>query len=229
MDLYKYFQKFIFNYIIVRLMERKDIIERSRKVVVKIGTNALSNPDGTLSKRAVSDFAGQISTLHKAGKKIILVVLAKGDKVKEALDAGADLAGSDELVEKIKGGWTDFSAIVATPDMMREVGKLGKILGPRGLMPSPKAGTVTKDVAKAVSELKAGKVEYKIDKNACINNSVGKVSFPEKDLKENINTILSAIHRAKPASAKGVYMKALTLASTMGPGVKIDLSTLTFS
>ena len=155
------------------------------------------------------------------------MVFAKGDKAKEAQDAGADVVGHDELFEKIKGGWTDFDAVIATPDMMREVGKLGKILGPRNLMPSPKAGTVTTDVAKAVKEIKAGKIEYKVDKNANINNAIGKLSFDENSLIENANAYLSAIVKARPLSVKGTYIQSLHMTSTMGPGIKIDINAAT--
>jgi len=169
---------------------------------------------------------GTTSLPHGTGQKVVLVVIAKGDKAKEALDAGADFAGADELLEKIKGGWTDFTALVATPDMMRELGKLGKVLGPRGLMPTPKAGTVTNDVAKAVKELKAGKIEFKADKTGVINSPVGKLSFGETALVENIRTLMQAISRAKPSSSKGAFLRSLYLTSTMGPGLRIDLQSL---
>jgi large subunit ribosomal protein L1 len=166
---------------------------------------------------------------HGTGKEVRVVVLAKGDKAKEALDAGADHAGDAELIEKIKGGWTDFDAVIATPDMMREVGKLGKVLGPRGLMPAPKAGTVTTDVKKAVEDLKKGKIEFKVDKNGVINNSVGKVSFTAENLVENIESLLSAISKVKPATAKGQFLRSLSVASTMGAGLKIELNSLSLS
>ena len=169
---------------------------------------------------------GTVSLPNGTGKNVIIVVIARGDKVKEALDAGADFAGGDELLEKIKGGWTDFGALVSTPDMMREVGKLGKVLGPRGLMPTPKAGTVTADVGKAVTEAKAGKIEFKSDKHGVVNALVGKLSFTKDKLKENVITLLSAIVRAKPQTAKGHYLKSLSLSSTMGPGLKIDINTI---
>lgn len=169
---------------------------------------------------------GTISMPHGTGQKVTLVVIAKGEKAKEALDAGADYAGGDEILERIKGGWTDFSGLIATPDMMRELGKLGKILGPRGLMPTPKAGTVTNDVAKAVKELKAGKIEFKADKTGVINSRVGKLSFEENALVENIRALLQAIYRAKPSSSKGAFLRSLYLSSTMGPGLRIDLQSL---
>jgi large subunit ribosomal protein L1 len=169
---------------------------------------------------------GTVSLPNGTGKNVVIVVIARGDKVKEALDAGADFAGGDDLLEKIKGGWTDFGALISTPDMMREVGKLGKVLGPRGLMPTPKAGTVTADVGRAVTEAKAGKIEFKSDKHGVVNALVGKLSFSSDKLKENVIALLSAIVRAKPPTAKGHYLKSLSLASTMGPGLKIDLNTI---
>ena len=150
-------------------------------------------------------------------------MFARGDKIKEALDAGADFAGNEDLLEKVRSGWLDFNAIISTPDMMRELGKLAKVLGPRGLMPSPKAGTVTTEISKAVSEVKAGKVEFKTDKHGVINNSVGKVSFTKDKLHENIVILLTAIARSRPATAKGQFLKSLALSSTRGPGLKIDL------
>lgn len=169
---------------------------------------------------------GTVSLPNGTGKTIKILVFAKGDKIKEALDAGADYAGADELLEKVAGGWTDFDAVVATPEMMREVGKLGKVLGPRGLMPTPKAGTVTTDIAKAVRELQGGKIEFKLDRHGVINNAVGKVSFAVEQLEENIRTLLNAVQRAKPASAKGNYLRSMVVSSTMGPGLKIDLRDL---
>lgn len=178
---------------------------------------------GTDPKKSDQQVRGTTSMPHGTGKKMIIAVIAKGDKVKEALDAGADFAGADELVEKIKGGWLEFNALVVTPDMMREVGKLGKVLGPRGLMPTPKAGTVTMDVQKAVNELKAGKIEFKVDKGGVINCIVGKISFKVEQLVENTNYLIQAILRAKPSAAKGAYMRSLSISTTMGPGLKIDI------
>ncbi len=164
-----------------------------------------------------------VSLPNGTGRKTLVLVLTSGEKVQEALDAGADFAGNADLIEKIKKGWTGFDAVVATPDMMREVGKLGKVLGPRGLMPTPKAGTVTTDVAKAVSEVKAGKIEFKTDKSAGIQAAVGKISFEANKLKENIQAFLNAIVRAKPNTAKGQYIRSVVVSTTMGPGIKIDL------
>ncbi|MEX0961586.1 MAG: 50S ribosomal protein L1 [Simkaniaceae bacterium] len=181
---------------------------------------------GADPKKADQQVRGTVSLPHGTGREVKLLIFAKGDKLKEALDAGADFVGDEETIEKIKGGWFGFNAVLATPDMMREVGKLGKILGPRGLMPTPKAGTVTPNVGQATKEIKAGKVEYKLDKNACINNLVGKKSFSKEQLIENIQTFMGAINRAKPMSAKGQYLQGLSLALTMGPGVKIDIQSV---
>jgi large subunit ribosomal protein L1 len=177
-------------------------------------------------KKSDQQVRGTVALPHGSGKQLRVLVFARGDKMKDAEDAGADIVGNDDLVEKVKGGWTDFDAVVATPDMMREVGKLGKVLGPRGLMPTPKAGNVTPDVAKAVTELKAGKVEFKNDKSGMINNLVGKLSFDTDKIKENIEAFLQAVAKSKPATAKGNFLQALALSSTMGPGLKIDLSSI---
>lgn len=178
---------------------------------------------GVDPRRSDQSVRGTVSLPNGTGKTMKILVFAKGDKVKEALAAGADYVGHEELFEKVNGGWTDFDAVIATPDMMRDVGKLGKVLGPRGLMPTPKAGTVTTDIAKAVQELKGGKIEFKLDRHGVINNGVGKLSFDAEKLVQNIQTFLTAIQRAKPASAKGNYLKSLVISSTMGPGLKIDL------
>lgn len=160
------------------------------------------------------------------GKKVRVLVLTKGEKEKEAKEAGADLVGSDEYIEKITGGWTDVDAIIATPDIMGTVGKLGKILGRKGLMPNPKSGTVTFDVAKAVKDLKKGKIEYRVDKSGNIGVPIGKVSFKEEELYENAKVFFEAVVRAKPSSAKGQYLKSATLSSTMGVGFKLDLPSI---
>ena len=177
---------------------------------------------GVDPKYADQQVRGAIVLPHGTGKSKRVLVFAKGAKVEEAEAAGADFVGSDEIVTKIQGGWTDFDVAVATPDMMGTVGRLGKILGPRGLMPNPKLGTVTMDLKKAVAEIKAGKVEYRLDKQAIIHCPIGKKSFTAEQLTENLATLIGAINRAKPAAAKGVYMKSIVLSSTMGPGVKVN-------
>lgn len=189
--------------------------DQSVDIALKIGVDP---------KKSDQNVRSTVSLPNGTGKNVRILVLTRGDKVKEALDAGADFAGSDEYIEKISSGWTDFDAVVATPDMMREVGKLGKILGPRNLMPTPKAGTVTLQVADAVKELKAGRVEFKVDKYGVISLGVGKLSFEVEALHQNIKVLLQAILKAKPASAKGNYMQSLVVSSTMGPGVKISAS-----
>ena len=181
---------------------------------------------GVDPRRSDQHVRGTVSLPNGTGKSIVILVFARGDKVKEALAAGADYAGNDELFEKVNAGWTGFDAVVATPDMMRDVGKLGKVLGPRGLMPTPKAGTVTTDVAKAIQELKGGKIEFKLDRHGIINAALGKLSFDGGKLVENILALLHAVVRAKPASAKGNYLKSMHLSSTMGPGLKIDIRDL---
>jgi len=165
---------------------------------------------------------GTISMPHGTGKDVSILVIAKGDSVDKALSAGAEYAGSDEYLEKIKNGWTDFDSIIATPEMMPELGKLGRVLGPRGLMPNPKTGTVTTDVEKAVKEIKAGKIEYKVEKNGIIHVGVAKMSFDKEKIVENVSVFINAVKKAKPSAVKGVYMKKVTLSSTMGPGIKLD-------
>ncbi|KLO22355.1 50S ribosomal protein L1 [Marinitoga sp. 1155] len=167
---------------------------------------------------------GNISLPHGTGKKVRILVFTKGDKVKEALDAGADYAGSEEFIQKIQGGWTDFDIAIATPDMMREIGRLGKILGPRGLMPSPKSGTVTNDVADAVKEFKAGKIEVRNDKTGNLHIAVGKKSFDAVKLRENIVEALQQIEKMRPSGAKGKFIRKVSLAPTMGPGLKLNVS-----
>jgi large subunit ribosomal protein L1 len=178
---------------------------------------------GVDPRRSDQHVRGTVSLPNGTGKTLKILVFAKGDKIKEALAAGADFAGNDELFEKVNGGWTDFDAVVATPEMMRDVGKLGKVLGPRGLMPTPKAGTVTTDIAQAVRELKGGKIEFKLDRSGVINNPVGKISFAAEKLLENIRSFVLAVYKAKPATAKGHYLQNAVLSSTMGPGLKIDI------
>lgn len=165
---------------------------------------------------------GAIALPAGTGKTIRVLVITSGDKIKAAEEAGADFVGGDDMVAKIQGGWLEFDRVIASPDMMGKLGRIGRVLGPRGLMPNPKLGTVTPDVAKAVTEQKAGKVEYRTDKSGIIHVPIGKSSFDPSKLKENFTAIVSAVIKAKPASAKGTYMKSLTVSTTMGPGIKID-------
>ena len=173
-------------------------------------------------RHADQQIRGAVVLPHGTGRSQKVLVVTQGPKEQEAKDAGADFVGGKEVLEQIKGGWFDFDIIVATPDMMAELGKLGKILGPKGLMPNPKTGTVTMDVTKAVNDIKKGKVEYRVDKEGNIGVLVGKVSFDDEKLNENIKTIFDLINRARPAAVKGAYMKNLVLSTTMGPGIKVD-------
>ncbi len=188
--------------------------DQSVELAIKLGADP---------RKSDQQVRGTVALPKGTGKAVRILVFAKGEKLDEAMAAGAEIAGTYEVVQKVKNGWVDFDAVVATPDMMREVGKLGKVLGPRGLMPTPKGGTVTADVAKAVQEIKAGKIEYKLDRHAVINTMVGKLSFESNDLQENIDALLLAIQRSKPATAKGKYFQSIAISSTMGPGVSIDL------
>ena len=182
---------------------------------------------GVDGRHADQQIRGAVVLPHGTGKKVRVLVFAKGDKVDEALAAGADYAGGEELIPKIQNdGWFEFDVVVATPDMMGVVGRLGRVLGPKGLMPNPKAGTVTMDVTKAVNDIKAGKIEYRLDKANIVHVPVGKVSFTEEQLTDNVNTLIAAITKAKPSSAKGQYYRSFTLASTMGPGVKLNVAKL---
>ena len=169
---------------------------------------------------------GTVSLPHGTGKTVRVLVVAKSPKDKEALDAGADHAGFTEYLEKLQGGWADIDVIIATPDVMGELGKLGRVLGPRGLMPNPKSGTVTFDVGKAVKEVKAGKIEYRVDKAGNVQAAVGKCSFTPAQLAENVNTLFQSVVRAKPATAKGKYIKGISFSSTMGPGVRVSEQSL---
>lgn len=177
---------------------------------------------GVDPKKADQAIRGTVALPHGTGREVRVLVLAKAPKDAEAKAAGADHAGLAEYIQQIQGGWADIDVIIATPDVMGEVGKLGKVLGPRGLMPNPKSGTVTMDVAKAVKEVKAGKIEFRVDKAGIVHTSIGKANFEAKQLADNVHAFLNTIVRLKPASAKGTYVKSIALSSTMGPGVKID-------
>src|SRR5512143_3240366 len=177
---------------------------------------------GVDPKHADQMVRGTVVLPNGLGKSKKVVVIASGEKVKEARDAGADEVGGDDIVERIAGGWTDFDAAIATPDMMRSVGKLGKVLGPRGLMPNPKTGTVTFEVAKAIKEIKAGKLEFRVDKTGIVHAPCGKIRFDEKSLYENAKALIDAVIRAKPASSKGKYVKSISISSTMSPGIWVD-------
>ncbi|TGN08073.1 50S ribosomal protein L1 [Leptospira ilyithenensis] len=188
--------------------------------------------DGTLeistkiNYKSLQNVRGTISLPHGTGKTIKVLVFCKGDKQNEARAAGADFVGDMDLIEKVAGGWTDFDACVATPDMMKEVGKLGPVLGRKGLMPKPKAGTVTTDVTRAVKELKAGRIEYRPDKGGVVHLGVGKVSFPDDKLQENINAVVATLMKDKPSDAKGDYLRSFSVSATMGIGVKVDVKEL---
>jgi len=177
---------------------------------------------GVDPRHADQQVRGSVVLPHGTGKTRRVLVFAKGEKAREAEEAGADIVGAEELVEKIQDGWLEFDVAIATPDMMGIVGKLGRILGPRGLMPNPKAGTVTMDVARAVKEVKAGKIEFRVDKAGIIHAPIGKVSFDEEKLRENFQTLLEAVIKAKPPAAKGQYIKSISLSCTMGPGIKVN-------
>ena len=223
----KHGKKYVDN---AKLVDRTTFYEVSEALdlVVKTGkakfdeTVELHVKLGVDSRHADQQVRGAVVLPNGTGKNLRVLVFAKGDKVQAALDAGADYAGSDDLVAKISGGWMDFDVVIASPDMMGVVGRLGKVLGPRGLMPNPKAGTVTPDVAKAVTDAKAGKIEYRLDKTNIIHCPIGKVSFGVEKLQENLDALMGAIVKAKPAAAKGQYIRSCTVASTMGPGVKIN-------
>ena len=177
---------------------------------------------GVDPRHADQQVRGAVVLPHGTGKKVTVLVFAKGDKANEALAAGADFVGAEDMVAKIQGGWFGFDVCVATPDMMGLVGRIGRILGPKGLMPNPKSGTVTMDVTKAISDIKAGKVEYRVDKTAIVHCPIGKASFGQQKLVENLNALMDAIIKAKPAAAKGTYIKSLYLSSTMGPSVRVN-------
>ncbi|MCH9621562.1 MAG: 50S ribosomal protein L1 [Chlamydiia bacterium] len=177
---------------------------------------------GVDPRKADQQVRGSVLLPHGTGKDVKVLVFAKGDKAKEAEAAGADFVGSEDLADKIKEGWTGFDQVIATPDMMRVVGRLGKVLGPRGLMPAPKAGTVTTDVERTVKEVKAGRVEFKVDKSSNIHSIFGKLSFSEQNLEENYKALLDSIMKSKPAAMKGAYIKSISISTTMGPGLKLE-------
>lgn len=181
---------------------------------------------GVDPKRTDQLIRGTVVLPHGTGRKVRILVLAKGEKVKEAEDAGADFVGSDQFIEKIQGGWLEFDTVIAAPDMMKDVGRLGKVLGPRGLMPNPKSGTVTFDLAKAVADARAGKIEYRTDKTGNVHVVFGKASFTAEQLKGNLLELAREIVRAKPAAAKGQYIRSATISTTMGPGIGIDVTAL---
>ena len=201
------------------LKETTEIVKTKYDQTVDVAINLGIDP-----KHADQMVRGTVVLPHGLGKSKRVLAIAGADKQKEAADAGADHVGGDELVEKILGGWMDFDAVVATPDMMRAVGRLGKVLGPRGLMPNPKTGTVTPNVAQAVKEIKAGKVEFRVDKTGIVHAPLGKTSFPTQSLVDNARALVDSIVKARPSAAKGRYLRSITVSSTMGPGISIDTS-----
>ena len=207
-----------------RLYEAAEAIELAKKTAVAKfdETIEVAVRLGVDVKHADQQVRGAVVLPHGTGKSKTVLVFAKGDKVKEAEAAGADFVGSDELVAKIQGGWTDFDVAVATPDMMGTVGRLGRILGPKGLMPNPKVGTVTMDLTRAINEIKAGKIEYRTDKAGIIHAPIGKASFDADKLVDNMATLIDTLIKVKPAAAKGQYVRSVTVASTMGPGIKVN-------
>jgi large subunit ribosomal protein L1 len=223
-----------------KYLEAQKLVDRSKAYSVSeamelVKKTSVANFDATVEaafrlgldpKKADQQIRGAVVLPNGTGKTQKVLVFAKGEKAKEAEAAGADYVGDTEYINKINQGWFDFDVIVATPDMMGEVGKLGRVLGPKGLMPNPKTGTVTFDVAKAVSEIKAGKVEYRLDRNGNVHVPIGKVSFDAEKLAENFTTIFETLLKVKPAAAKGTYMKNVTVTSTMGPGIKVDPSSV---
>ena len=215
----------------VKSYDRQNLFDPTEAVEVCLNT-AKANFDETIElsvklgvdpRHADQQVRGAVVLPHGTGKTVRVLVIAKGEKEKEAQDAGADFVGAEDMIEKIqKENWFDFDVIVATPDMMGLVGRLGKVLGPKGLMPNPKSGTVTMEVAKAIADIKAGKVEYRLDKTAIIHVPIGKKSFDKEKLNDNLGAIMEAIIKAKPSAAKGTYLRSVVIASTMGPGVKIN-------
>ncbi len=221
-----------------RMLEADKLVEKGKAYTVKEAVELLKKApspkfDETVNlamsfdvdpKQSDQNVRGTVVLPHGTGKAVRVLVFAKGDAERAAKEAGADVVGSEELIPKIEGGWMEFDAVISTPDLMREIAKLGRVLGPRGLMPSPKAGTVTPDVARAVKEVKKGKVEFRMDKQADIHLGIGKKSFPAEQIEQNLKAVMEAVWRAKPASAKGKYLRSVSLAASMGPGIKLDPS-----
>ena len=213
-----------------KLIDRATLYDRDEAIAL-VKKSATAKFDETIEahirtgcdgRHADQQIRGAVVLPHGTGKQVRVLVFAKNAKADEALAAGAEFVGAEELVPKIQGGWFDFDVVVATPDMMGVVGRLGRVLGPKGLMPNPKAGTVTMDVTKAVNDIKAGKIEYRLDKSNIIHVPVGKASFTEEQLADNFQTLMDAINKVKPAAVKGQYLKSVTIAPTMGPGVKVN-------
>jgi len=223
-----------------KYLEKAKLVEPGKKylpseAISMVKKTSLTKFDGTVNlsiklgidpKRSDQQVRGTVSLPGGTGKKTRVVVIAKGEKIKEAEDAGADFAGAEDLIEKISKGWTDFDVTIATPDIMSSVGKLGKVLGQKGLMPNPKTGTVTFDVGKVVKEFKAGKIEYKTDKTGVIHVPLGKISFGDDKIAFNLSSVIEAVSKAKPSSVKGIFIKSVTLSATMGPAIKVDASKL---
>jgi large subunit ribosomal protein L1 len=224
-----------------KLLKAKEEVDRNREYSLEeavsiIKNNSFAKFDETVDisvnlgvdpRKSDQMVRGSVQLPHGTGKTVRVLVFAKGEKEKEADEAGADHVGAEDLIEKIKGGWLDFDKTVATPDMMGTVGKIGKILGPRGMMPNPKLGTVTFDIAKAVKEIKGGKVEYRVEKAGIVHMPVGKVSFSEQALIENVKAALNSIQKAKPSASKGRYLKRISISSTIGAGIKLDIAGIT--
>ena len=215
-----------------KVVEKMYDLERASELVKEVAyvkfdeTVDLAIRLGVDPKRADQMVRGTTVLPHGTGRKVRIAVFAKGEKEQEARQAGADYVGSEDLLEKVKGGWLEFDSAIATPDLMGSVGKLGKVLGPRGLMPNPKTGTVTFEVGKAIQEIRKGRVEYKVDKAGIVHVPIGKVSFGSQKIKENAQAVFDSIIKAKPASSKGRYMKSATLSSTMGPGIPLDSASI---
>jgi len=214
-------RKLVDNTIAYEVAEAVDLVKKTSAVKFDATVDAAIRL-GVDPRKADQQIRGAMVLPHGTGKDRTVLVFARGEKAKEALDAGANYAGDTEYIEKVTDGWMDFDVVVATPDMMASVGRLGRILGPRGLMPNPKTGTVTMDVKKAVDEIKAGKVEYRVDKAGNIHVPIGKVSFDKEKLIDNLKAIYDVLLKAKPAAAKGTYVKNVAISSTMGPGIRVD-------